>query len=258
MSLKTSIILSSSYDWKTINLTDTSGSGITGYGTSQQPVGYREIANITDGTITITDRDNNSWTLTKSGAAMQVIAASGLVVSPYNIGLDNLPDTQFYDSIYSFLYLPWFQNDPLTKMITTYNNRTITYVGDNYNFENVTHIRDINGGAVYLVSSINKLTKTITLATPWLGPAGDVFADEFFVGIGTTSYVAISQAIKICLDKRIVDMSTGNCKCQATDVMHQCLMYDAMNLNLAQANQTRGYQMYDWLTTKCEEDCGCY
>ncbi len=36
------------------------------------------------------------------------------------------------------------------------------------------------------------------------------------------------------------------------------LMYDAMNLNLAQANQTRGYQMYDWLTTKCEQDCGCY
>ncbi len=257
MSLKTSISLSSSYDWKAIYLTDTSGSGITGYGTSQQPVGYREIANITDGTIIITDRDGNTWTLTKSGSAMRTIAASGLTVSPYNIGLDNLPDTQFYDSIFSFLYLPWFQNDPLTEIVTTLNNKTVTYIGDNYNFENVTHIRDISG-TVYQISSINKTTKTITLVTAWTGTAGTLLGDEFFVGIATTSYIAISQAIKTCLDNRIVDMSTGNCKCQATDVMHQALMYDAMNLNLAQANQTRGYQMYDWLTTKCEQDCGCY
>lgn len=257
MALKTKIKLTPAYDWKSLLIEDITGTGITGYGSNQDPVGYRRASSngvdIQQTRIEITapsDTVDSPINLTSSQA--YTLLSAGYVLD--NVELGYPVDDYLEDGIWTIKYTPYF-NPPASDMLT--------YVGSSLykatfnlvykqHFINATSILATIDGNYLDIVSIDFVTGTITFAQN----VSAVDFAEVKIGLGVTGYTAFTKEIKECLDNKVADESLCPCECTDCELVKKYLLYDAIYLNCLQNNATKAQQIFDYLTKFCT-DCGC-
>jgi hypothetical protein len=258
MTLATKIKLTPSYDWKSIKLDDITGNGITGYGSNQDPVGFRRANS--SGVDIVKTRIR----VTAPGAISPVIVdrtasqAFSLLTDGYSIvntALGFPADSALTDGIWKIEYTPYFP-EPTTNLLTyvpsSLYKATLnpTYAA---HFKNATGIF-CDSGSIYLdIVSIDFTTGIVTFAQN----VSTITFDVILFGLGTTLYVPTAKAIKECLDNKVADEVI--CACDKTDceLVNKYLLYDAMFVNCVNSNVTKAQQIFDLLTTYCTDNCGC-
>jgi hypothetical protein len=253
MALVTKIKLTPNYDWKSILLEDISGTGITGYGTNQDPVGYREVSSIETIRLELTSPGLITTTINITGGTLTTFKNT-LQYTITNLALGYLTDEIIEEGIWTVVYTPFFSNDIATGLTVTTPNTSLTYLTVNKtSFVNSTKLIKISGG-VYsniLSNTIGATTSTLATSATQISMAGD----EYYVGLGVTGYTSITKELKECLDNKIADESLCPCDCEDCSLMQKYLLYEAIELNCKQNNYTKANQIFTYLTEKI--DCGC-
>jgi hypothetical protein len=262
MALSTKINLSVSTDWKSIIITDSTGYGITGYGSNQDPVGLREASgsgtDIISTRIILTSPSDTIYTFDLN--ASQAYTAT---ISPYtitNVALGLNVDEIIEEGIWKVSYTPYFANSQSINV--TNNSTTVTYSASPQSFTNIAKLKtNVSGTAVYYdVTAINPSTNNFTLATPYAATT-TVGYTNYNVGYEATELIPISKTIKDCLDSRVAALPQSNCPCkdkQVNTLMNNYLLYDAMFINAMFNNEPKAIQLYDILSNYCSDsDCKC-
>lgn len=263
MALNTKIDLSISSDWKTITITDTTGSGITGYGSNQDPVGYREASGVgTDVFITqilLTSPSGTVYTFNLNSTQAYAAIISGYTIT--NTALGYAADEQIDEGIWKVSYTPYFYNAGGVTINVSAASTSVVYTGADTNFTNaVKLVLAASTVPVYFtVSGINPSTNVFTLSAV----AGITSASytDYVVGYETVEYIPIVKVIKDCLDAKVAALPESNCPCkdkQVNTLMNNYMLYDAMFINAANGNNVKADYIYDILSTYCADDnCNC-
>lgn len=266
MALTTKIDLSISADWKTITITDTTGFGIAGYGSNQDPVGYRQAASsgndIWKTRIVLTSPSLLTYTflLTSSQAYNAVI--NGYQIT--NVDLGYAIDDDIEEGIWTITYTPYMVNPVATTFtLLTATSALYTVPDDIYTYKNADKLIVIDefGVTTYTdVTANNPSTGILTLAPE---TAFDLAAsqDTIYSGYTATECLPIVKTIKDCLDSKVAALPNSTCPCkgkQVNTLMSYYLLYDAMFINAANNNASKATYIYDILGNYCAaSDCKC-
>lgn len=263
MALNTKIDLSISSDWKTITITDTTGSGIAGYGSNQDPVGYREASGVgTDIYITqilLTSPSNEVFTFNLNSTQAYAAILVGYTIT--NVALGYAADEAIEEGIWKVSYTPYFYNAGATTINISAASTTVVYTGADTNFNNAAKIvLAASTVPVYFdVSNILPSTNTFTLSAV-AGINSATYAD-YIVGYEAVEYIPIVKVIKDCLDAKVAALPESNCPCkdkQVNTLMNNYMLYDAMFINAANGNNIKAEYIYDILSNYCSDDnCNC-
>lgn len=264
MALNTKINLSVSADWKTITITDSTGSGITGYGSNQDPVGYREASSsgvdIFKTRIQLTSPSGTITTFLLTNAEAYVATISGYTVT--NVALGYSTDEDIEEGIWKVSYTPYFANDTgtVTLNISTAST-TVIYTSSDINFTNATKLMLASSTTptYFDISNITPSVNTFTISAA-AGITNTAYTD-YKVGYEAVEYIPIVKTIKDCLDSKIAALPASNCPCkdkQVNTLMNNCLLYDAMFINASLNNNVKAEYIYDILSNYCaDSDCNC-
>lgn len=254
MALITKIKLTPAYDWKSLIINDITGTGITGYGNNQDPIGLRQAVSSGNDIIlkylfiTGPDLIEKKFTIGDMTAIN-----SDLIISNTQLGF-NIDET-ITDGIYKVEYVPYFDG----SVYLVYSNNTLVFnPGDKIYLLNGTRLHLIDEFSIRYdvkITNINYTTGVITYTGDNLSNIGSI--DNWYVGIGTTTYTAFTKEIKECLDNKIADIT--NCECENVDceLVNKYLLYDAIYVNCKENNVTKAQQIFNLLTTYCTDNCGC-
>ena len=254
MALKVKIDLSISADWKTITVTDSTGSGITGYGNNQEPATLRRAdasnVNIEFTQIVLTSPSNETYTFNLSASQAYSATINGYTIA--NTSLGYAADENIEEGIWSVSYTPYFAN--AAETINLNSTTTIVYSAVDTYFKNVNKFK-INT-LYYNVVSINLVTNTIIVNT-----ATGATYTTYFVGYEAIEYLPIVKTLKDCLDSKIAALPASTCPCkedQCNQLMNMYMLYDAMFINAANVNKIKAGYIYDILSNYCaHSDCNC-
>jgi hypothetical protein len=261
MTLATKIKLTPSYDWKSIKLDDITGTGITGYGSNQDPVGFRRI------TSSGIDIVKTRIRITAPGSTVPVIVdrtaaqAFSILTNGYSIintALGFAADAPLTDGIWKIEYAPYFP-EPITDCLAWVPGTSVYTASFNpgyaAHFKNATAIQTLVDPKNLDIASINFTTSVVTFVQNTQAPTTDFSALQ--IGLGTTLYVPIAKAIKECLDNKVADETICSCDKVNCELVNKYLLYDAMFVNCVNSNVTKAQQIFDLLTTYCGDNCGC-
>jgi hypothetical protein len=258
MALQVRTRLTPSYDWKSILVEDITGTGITGYGTNQDPVGFRRLSDIVSIRLELTSPSLITKIIDITGGTLTTFKTT-LQYTVTNLALGYLIDEPIEDGIWTVVYTPFFSNDSVINLSATTPNTSLTYLTSNKtSFLNATKLIKI-AGTVYsniLSNLIGVTTSILSTNNTQISMTGS----EYYVGLGITGYTPIAREIKECLDGKVADLSVCDCGClelQTIKLVNMYLLYDAMFVNCAANNITKAQQIFDLLTTYCDKDCGC-
>jgi hypothetical protein len=255
MALQVKTRLTPSYDWKSILVEDTTGTGITGYGSNQSPTGYRESATAIIGRIIITSPSDEVKTINLNSSQIVNVINNGYTIDYSVLGLTI--DDYLEDGLWKIEYNVGFNNDFNFTDITVNSNLVdFTYISGCIDYFR-------NNAYFYIGSAFQKIA---SLNFPLLKGAFSNYSSTSGIKTvahsiySTTLYVPIAREIKECLDGKVADLSVCDCGClelQTIKLVNMYLLYDAMFVNCAVNNVTKAQQIFDLLTTYCDKDCGC-
>jgi hypothetical protein len=250
MALQVRTRLTPGYDWKSILVEDITGTGITGYGTLQNPINRRNTTNIVTVTELITSPSEISYTFN------QTLLPSGYTF--VNTVLGQTIDEPLEDGLWKVEYRVHFNNASTINVTNNSKNFTVSS-NANQDFNNVKYIYDVANTTYYSIASLNLSTLSGTFETAWAGSTNAALS-TYNVVFSSILYVPIAREIKECLDSKVADLSVCDCGClelQTIKLVNMYLLYDAMFVNCAANNITKAQQIFDLLTTYCDKDCGC-
>lgn len=261
MALKTNIKLTPNYDWKSIKLDDITGTGITGYGNNQDPVGFRRIASSGVDIVRTRIRVTAPGSTTPIVIIRTAPQAFSLLTDGYSIvntALGLPVDSALTDGIWKIEYTPYFPQ-PITDCLAWVPGTSVYTASFNpvyaAHFKNATAIRTLVDTLDFDIVSINFTTSVVTFLQSTQAPTTDFSALQ--IGLGTTLYVPIAKAIKECLDNKVADETLCACDKVDCELVNKYLLYDAMFVNCVNGNATKAQQIFDLLTTYCGDNCGC-
>jgi len=259
MALQVRTRLTPGYDWKSILVEDITGTGITGYGSNQDPSPYREAS--ADGTdiqgtiIWVTSPSDNITPIVLTSTQAYNVVISGKVINNTTLGF--LIDEPLEDGLWKIEYAPRFISSVygLTRVGTT---DVFAFASNGYlNYVNATHIYHVANNAYYPIIALDKSNSKITITGV---PTGTSLSSGYHIVYNAPLYVPIAREIKECLDAKVADLSVCDCGClelQTIKLVNMYLLYDAMFDNCVANNVTKAQQIFDLLTTYCDKDCGC-
>lgn len=260
MALQVKEKLTPSYNWKSILLEDTTGTGITGYGSNQTPQTYRETTtSSTYCRVTLTSPSEEVYgPVTLNHSAFLTLLSDGLTLDYlFDSGILGLTEDDYLeDGLWKIDYDVVFENDYSTQISASSNKI-------NFTFDSVSKPYFINnsyfviGSTFYKIATLNLNTLSGTVSTE-LPVTGANLID--YSAYTSSFYTPIAKSIKECLDNKVADLSICDCGCleqQTVKLINMYLLYDAMFDNCVANNPTKAQQIFDLLTTYCEQDCGC-
>ena len=263
MALNTKIDLSISADWKTITITDTTGSGITGYGNNQDPVGYRQASgtnvNIFKTQIILISPSNSVYTFNLTDSQAYSATITGYQIT--NVALGYAVDEDIEEGIWKVSYTPYFPNDVATTINIGAALTSVVYTGADNNFTNAAKLMlSASGTPVYFtISNILPAINTFTISAV-AGITSGAYTN-YRVGYEAIEFIPIVKTIKNCLDSKIAALPTSACPCkdkQVNTLMNNYLLYDAMFINASNNNDVKANYIYDILSNFCaDSDCKC-
>jgi hypothetical protein len=248
MALQVRTRLTPGYDWKSILVEDITGTGITGYGTNQNPTTKRNtILAVKEIFTSPTEIEYNfNQTLLPSGYTF------------VNTVLGQTIDEPLEDGLWKVEYRVHFNNASTINVTNNSKNFTVSS-NANQDFNNVKYIYDVANATYYSIATLNLATLSGTFTNTW-GGATNAALSNYNVVFSSILYVPIAREIKECLDAKVADLSVCDCGClelQTIKLVNMYLLYDAMFDNCVANNVTKAQQIFDLLTTYCDKDCGC-
>lgn len=285
MSLSTKLKTFISSDYKSINCRDITGTGITGYGNNQNPIGKRllqldgSISGDNVGLLKITDPLDNLYSFKFGNTAIGTLWYSNVYVQDYNILNTSLgTETDYFirDGIWKSESIIFFLNSTLSNsspIIYLDNTKNYIEFENNYPtyFTNCNYIYVpygsygtlptlLNPSYIYKVTSIQENKLYIEGNTYPLSD-GSKYANQYFVGYSAVKYFVSAKAIRDCLNEKIAALPNSNCPCkekQVNKLMNMCMLYDGMMINAENGNPTKAQYLFDILTNYCSDsDCKC-
>jgi len=250
MALQVRTRLTPGYDWKSILVEDITGTGITGYGTLQNPINRRNTSNIVTVTELITSPSEILYTFN------QTLLPSGYTF--VNTVLGQTIDEPLEDGLWKVEYRVHFTNASTINVTNGSKNFTVSS-NANQDFNNVKYIYDVANATYYSIATLNLATLSGTFTNTW-GGSTNAALSNYNVVFSSILYVPIAREIKECLDAKVADLSVCDCGClelQTIKLVNMYLLYDAMFDNCVANNVTKAQQIFDLLTTYCDKDCGC-
>jgi hypothetical protein len=250
MALQVRTRLTPGYDWKSILVEDITGTGITGYGTLQNPTSRRNTSNIVMVKEIFTSPSDILYNFN------QTLLPSGYTF--VNTVLGQTIDEPLEDGLWKVEYLVNFTNASTINVVNGSKNFTVSS-NANQDFNNVKYIYDVANATYYSIASLNLATLSGTFTNNWSG-ATNAALSNYNVVFSSILYVPIAREIKECLDGKVADLSVCDCGClelQTIKLVNMYLLYDAMFDNCVANNVTKAQQIFDLLTTYCDKDCGC-
>jgi hypothetical protein len=270
MALKTKIKLKVDHDYKLLQLASMTGDGITGYGSNQDPVGYREAASngvdIIKGRFVIT---SPSGTVTKISVnapnAYDIASQFGdFIAEVNNIQLGYSADEQLEDGLWKFEYIEFFPNDNAVTISYSTSTNIMTYnsLSNFVSFKNANYI--------YLASDMTTIDETYLhkITTSVVSTSTNIVTDKvayttasnqygYRVGYSAVKYIPVARSIKECLDNKIADLVECECDEVDAELVNKYLLYDAMFVNCEIDNINKAQQIFDLLSKYCDDNCGC-
>ena len=250
MALQVRTRLTPGYDWKSILVEDITGTGITGYGTNQNPTTRRNTSNIVTVAELITSPSEILYTFN------QTLLPNGYTF--VNTVLGQTIDEPLEDGLWKVEYRVHFTNASTINVTNGSKNFTVSS-NANQDFNNVKYIYDVANATYYSIATLNLATLSGTFTNTW-GGATNIALSNYNVVFSSILYVPIAREIKECLDGKVADLSVCDCGClelQTIKLVNMYLLYDAMFDNCVANNVTKAQQIFNLLTTYCDKDCGC-
>lgn len=264
MSLQTKIKLSVSSDWKTITITDTTGSGIAGYGSNQDPVGYREASGV--GTdikttrIVLTSPSGSDTAIDLNSTNAYTAVTSGYQIT--NVALGYAVDEAIEEGIWKVSYTPYFANASGVNISLAAASATVGFNSAyRTSFLGATKLKlGVLGTPTYFDITSVGLASLVISDVSGITDASYTY-DKYHVGYEAVQYIPIVQTIKDCLDSKVAALPESTCPCkekQVNTLMNNYVLYDAMFINAANNNLAKADYIYDILSNYCSEsDCKC-
>lgn len=257
MSLVVKIKPSVTTDYKSIVLTELTGTGVTGYGANQDPVGYRRAismaVDIIRTNIFIGSPTGVSTSLLLDATQSLPLNGNTYTVTNINLGYPN--NGILDDGLWKIEFVPFF-----TGITMTYNStdNTINYtasVANNLHFVNATwlYITQADASTVYVkIDSIDTVSGKIRFSNTTVNSILGGSIPQ--IGLGTIVYVPVAKEIKEFLDGKVADMSVCECSKADCDLVSKYLLYDSMFINCQAQNPTKAQQIFDLLTAYSTDD----
>jgi hypothetical protein len=292
MALKTKIKLGISKDYKQVNIASMTGTGITGYGANQDPVGYRPLANGTTTPATIGIKGGLYILTSPSGQITKIPIApfdaynSALKYAEFINSINNLQlgysaDEQLEDGLWKVEYVEFSRNNTAGGVTITWSaapkNTYFTYpLNEFLSFKNASYIylenafpvtlNTFNYTKLYQASTLpsssnvdpdNSATKgKIDLTSAITQNASSNYSD-YLIGYSSTKYFPVAKSIKECLDNKVSDLVECECDEVDAELVNKYLLYDAMFVNCEIDNINKAQQIFDLLSKYCDDNCGC-
>lgn len=266
MALNTKIDLAISADWKTITITDTTGFGIAGYGSNQDPVGYRQAASsgndIWRTRIVLTSPSLATYTFVLNNSQAYNAVINGYQIS--NVDLGYAIDEDIDEGIWTIAYTPYMTNDAATVFtLLSATSAVYSVPADIYAYKNADKLIVVDEFAVATYTNVTANNPSTGILTLVPETAFDLGAsqDTIYSGYTATECLPIVKTIKDCLDSKVAALPNSNCPCKSKQVntlMNNYILYDAMFINAANNNATKAVYIYDILSNYCSSsDCKC-
>jgi hypothetical protein len=264
-------------DYKSVISSDTTGYGITGYGSNQNPVGLREASasgvDILGGRLIFTAPSGDIYPFDYTAYDCYNSFIVNQEVNTLNIGLgESAVDDPIQDGVWKSEYITFFNNGT-SSVIPIYVSSSLNYVtytapANYFNFANI--------GYLYIATTFGvsfDATKLYQVSTPVVQSSNKIYltekptvngtkdATEYRVGYSAVKYFVSARAIRNCLDEKIAALPNSNCPCkekQVNKLMNMCMLYDGMMVNAENGNPTKAQYIFDILTNYCSDsDCKC-
>ena len=251
MTLKTKINLTPSSNYQSIGLLDITGTGVTGYGSNQDPVGKRK-ATSSGNDIYWTRILITSPSQTVTTIDLAATAAFNLVTKGYtllNTALGYNTNDELEDGIWKVEYIPFLKSS-ITGSKVLFNGANIGSSTYNQDLVNNTWelIIDEFASTYYCkIQSIDLSTHMITFTSNVFNNSTGTL-DLWYNGIGTTLYVPIAKGIKEHLDNKVADIPAKIGTKDSSGLAAKYLLYDAMFINCEKGNGAKAQQIFDLLT----------
>ena len=266
-------------DYKSVISSDTTGYGITGYGSNQDPVGLRQAENngidILGGRLIFTSPSLNKYTINLSAfdCYRNMLIDQRWPTLNTQLGETGVDDF-IEDGVWKSEYITFFNNGT-SSVIPIYVNSSLNYVtytapANYFNFANIGYLyiattfgSSFDATKLYQVSTpvLQSSNRIYLTTTPSESVAGTKYATEYRVGYSAVKYFVSARAIRNCLDEKIAALPNSNCPCkekQVNKLMNMCMLYDGMMVNAENGNPTKAQYIFDILTNYCSDsDCKC-
>jgi len=278
MALKTKIKLGVGRDYKAFKIASMTGTGVTGYGANQDPVGYREAsANTVDlYGYRMVFTSPSGQVITKIGTqfdAFKMAEAFGEFYTVFlNTDLGYTADEQIEDGLWKVEQTEFFPNNVTTTIAWTGGDNFFAYENTNVlSFKNANCILLSKSGSglttgnfdstrLYNITSINTVIdptfNKITVSRNITQSTTSNYS-TYVVGYTSTKYFPVAKSIKECLDNKVADLVECECDEVDAELVNKYLLYDAMFVNCEIDNINKAQQIFDLLSKYCDDNCGC-
>jgi hypothetical protein len=294
MALKTKIKLQVRHDYKQIDVASMTGTGITGYGANQDPVGYRPLANGTNTPATIGIKGGIYIVTSPSGqitklpinpfdAYNSALNYAEFINSVNNVQLGYSVDDQLEDGLWKVEYVEFSRNntaggvtigwsaDPKDTYFTYYLSDFLSFKNASYIYlenafptpaTNLTYTKLYQASALPSVSNVDPDSPTtkrkIDVTSDIIQtPYPSTNYSDYLIGYSSTKYIPVAKAIKECLDNKVADLVECECDEVDAELVNKYLLYDAMFINCELDNINKAQQIFDLLSKYCDDNCGC-
>lgn len=261
-------------DYKSVVSSDTTGTGITGYGNNQDPAGYREAngvgTDILGGRLIFTSPSTAEYTfnLTPANCYTDILSAQTWTTLNTNLG-EAATDDPIEDGVWKSEYITFFANPSGVSITLDSTNGYATYTAP------TDYLKFANTGYLYIATTFGgsfDATKLFPITTPVTMSSNKIYLSgldlsgvktytEYRVGYSAVKYFVSARAIRHCLDEKIAALPNSNCPCkekQVNKLMNMCMLYDGMMINAENGNPTKAQYIFDILTNYCtDSDCKC-
>ena len=261
-------------DYKSVISSDTTGDGITGYGSNQDPAGYRRAASksvdILGGRLIFTapSLDEYAFNLTAFDCYQNILVEQSWPT--LNIGLGETgTDDPIQDGVWKSEYITFFSNPSGVSITLNSSQGYATYTAP------TDFLKFANSAYLYIATTFGGSfdeTKLFKITTPVVVSSNKIYLSEldlsgtktyteYRVGYSAVKYFVSARAIRNCLDEKIAALPNSNCPCkekQVNKLMNMCMLYDGMMINAENGNPTKAQYIFDILSNYCSDsDCKC-
>jgi hypothetical protein len=260
MSIKIKSKVTPNYDWKSILLEDTTGTGITGYGTNQDPALYRTVDGNVFYRLTLTSPSNVVYPIVVfDHTEFLDLLSNGFVIDYlFDNGVLNMNiDDTLEEGIWKIEYDVVFENEGLNTITVNADKINFTFTtslsNKNVYLNNSYFVMDLETTEYGKIANLNFSNGTGSF-TEAISEDGSITVSSS--AYTSTTYTVIAKSIKECLDNKVADESLCECECTDCELVKKYLLFDAMYLNCLEGNITKAQQIFDYLTKFCNH-CGC-
>lgn len=256
---------------KIITFTEITGnysvSNPNGYGTTQLPTGFREIADLTSATLAILSYDgtysflgsstpevgNLLYSTTFDSTTAQSIANG----TSQLLDLDSLIGADYIDGVYKLIYYNWFPADSNVVLTFVDGSSTVNFTAGNADTFSTAKYLQVDVNTIYEILSVNSTTNTLVINEV---AATSGTNTTYSLGYYTENIFSNVFDINTCLFTNIAKSACSDCGCNPAKkkkLFQAVMQFFGIDTNMAKGNYKCVQDIINAITIFCSNDCNC-